>query len=104
MRDDTKRASDARLEPAARDATPRQGSATPLPDRHATDGHGRSWRVRDIVAPSSGPQAVGRLIGRIFSCSTPGPIPELRHTWRRFVELGAVDPLDRLDLLQRVDH
>lgn len=104
MRNETKRASNARPEPAVGDPRPRQDEPTLIPEWHTTDDYGRSWRVRDIVAPPSGPKAAGELIGRMFSCSTPGPIPELRHAWRRLVELGAVDPLDRLDLLQRVDH
>ncbi len=61
-----------------------QRPAAPL--RRVTDEHGRTWSVRDIAVTSH--RVRGRLIGRIYSCDEPGPIPELSRPWRPLAPPG----------------
>lgn len=53
-----------------------------------TDECGRTWSVREIAVSSRPARGGGRVVGRIFSCEVPGPIPELRRSWRPPWHLG----------------
>ncbi len=50
--------------------------------RRVIDECGRTWRVHEIAVASCRAHGDGRLVGRIYSCDAPGPIPELRRPWR----------------------